>query len=121
MCSEPHIPRQRGSCLTSNVGQNNTKMPVGEIIAEIGLRLVVEILFYGIGYWIGFCVLKICTLGMITLAPFSTIEERNKGRGVDWSIYLYQNGRKMLKAEITAFIGILFIIGIGCLIYFLEK
>ena len=96
-------------------------MPIGEIIAEIGLRLVVEILFYGIGYWIGFCVLKICTLGLITLAPFSTIEEKNKGRRVDWSIYLYQNGRKMLKAEITAFIGILFIIGIGCLIYFLQK
>jgi hypothetical protein len=26
MCSEPHIPRQRGSCLTFNVGQNKTIM-----------------------------------------------------------------------------------------------
>ncbi len=96
-------------------------MPVGEIITEIGLRIVVEILFYGISYWIGFCVLKICTLGIITLAPFSTIEEKNKGRKIDWSIHLYQSGRKMLKAEITAFVGMLFIIGIGCLIYLLKK
>jgi hypothetical protein len=29
MCSEPHIPRQRGSCLTFNVGQN--KMSFSDI------------------------------------------------------------------------------------------
>ncbi len=96
-------------------------MPVGEIIAEIGFRIVVEILFYGIGYWIGFCVLKICTLGMITLAPFSTIDERNRNRRIDWSIYINHNGRRMLKAEVTAFIGMIFAIGVGCLIYVLQK
>jgi predicted HTH transcriptional regulator len=38
MCSEPHIPRQRGSCLTSNVRQKNMKTPeerISEIVTTI--------------------------------------------------------------------------------------
>ena len=96
-------------------------MPLGEIIAEIGLQIVFEILFYGIGFCIGYPFLKIITLGRIQLAPFSTIEWKNKGRKIDWSIYLFLKGRKMLKAEFTALVGILFIIGVGCAIYFIKK
>jgi hypothetical protein len=96
-------------------------MPVGEIIVEIGLRIVVEVLFYGVGYWIGFCVLKVGSLGFIEIAPFSTIEDKNKGRRIDWSIFLYRNGRRMLKAEVTAFVGMIFSIGFGCIIYLIQK
>jgi hypothetical protein len=83
-------------------------MPVGEFIAEMGLRLVVEIVFYGLFYWVGFFVLKVITFGGVTIAPLSTVGERHKARKIDWSIYLYRSGKRMLKAEFTALVGMIF-------------
>jgi len=92
-------------------------MPLGDIVAAFGLQLVLEILFYGIGYWSGFLILKLMTLGSIRIAPFSTIEQKNRGRKWDWSLFLNLNGKDYLKAEVVALIGILALIVFGVLLY----
>ena len=38
-------------------------MPIGEIILESGLRLILEIVLYGITYWPGFFILKLLSFG----------------------------------------------------------
>jgi hypothetical protein len=96
-------------------------MPVGEFIAEIGLRFVLEVVFYGIFYWIGFAVIKAASFGSARLAPLSTIEEKNrrkKGRKVDWSIWLHRPMQgKMLKAEAVCFVGMIVCGLIGYIVY----
>lgn len=92
-------------------------MPLGEILAELGLQVVFEFIFYGITYWLGFLILKILSLGQLPIAPFSTIQERNRGKKFDWSIWLYSHG-KVLKADCACLVGLLFIGAIGAGIYF---
>ena len=97
-------------------------MPVGEAIGEMILRPIFEIVCYGLFYWTGFVVLKIVTMGTIRLAPFSTIQEKNRSKKkryqIDWSIWLHRpmQGRS-LKAEYTCLVGILVWVGIGFGIY----
>jgi hypothetical protein len=83
-------------------------MPLGEIIAELGLRLVFEFVFYGITYWTGFVILKVITLGSARLAPFSTIGDKNGRRWIDWSFFLQTSGGRMLKMESICLVGMLF-------------
>ena len=96
-------------------------MPVGEFIAEIGLRLILEIVFYGIFYWAGFLVLKIASFGSIRLAPLSTIETKNrrkKGKKRDWSIWLHRTMQgKVLKAEVVCTVGAIFCGLVGYFVY----
>jgi hypothetical protein len=40
-------------------------MPVGEFIVEMGVRIILEIVIYGIFYWVGFLVLKVVSFGAI--------------------------------------------------------
>ena len=97
-------------------------MPVGEAIGEMILRPIFEIVCYGLFYWTGFVVLKIVTMGTIRLAPFSTIQEKNRSKKkwyqIDWSVWLHRpmQGRA-LKAECTCLVGILVWVGIGFGIY----
>ena len=94
-------------------------MPLGEILTELGLRVVIEFIVYGITYWLGFVVLKILSLGQLPIAPFSTIQERNRGRKLDWSIWLYSPfGPKALKADCACLVGFLFLVVIGVGFYF---
>jgi hypothetical protein len=95
-------------------------MPLGEFIAEIGLRIVFEVVFYGLAYWTGFIALKILSLGTLNLAPLMTIDERNNR--IDWSIWLHRPTRKRaLKAEITCVAGILCWVAVGFGIYFATR
>lgn len=97
-------------------------MPLGEFIAEIGLRIVFEIVFYGVAYWTGFIALKILSFGILNLAPLMTIEEKNRSKKrkkeIDWSIWLHRPMQgKALKAETTCLVGILCWIAVGFGVY----
>ena len=101
-------------------------MPLGEFIAEIGLRIVFEVIFYGLAYWTGFIALKILSFGTLNLAPLMTIEERNrskkKKKQIDWSIWLNRPMQgKALKAEMTCLVGILCWVAVGFGIYFATR
>lgn len=103
-------------------------MPVGEFIAEIGLRLVLEIVFYGIFYWVGFCILKFVTVGTIRLAPLSTIDTKNrrkkgkKGKKRDWSIWLHRPMQgKALKAEAVCVVGAVVCGLVGYFVYLATR
>lgn len=53
-------------------------MPIGELIAETGIRILFEIILYGFLYWTGYILLSALTFGRLPLAPFSTIDDRNR-------------------------------------------
>lgn len=97
------------------------KMPVGEFIVEIGIRVLVEIIFYGIFYWFGFVVIKAVTLGNVKLAPLSTIGDKNrrkKERKVDLNIWLHRPMQeRMLKAEAVCVVGVILCGVIGYVVY----
>lgn len=103
-------------------------MPLGEIIGEIVIRPILEIVLYGIGYWTGAVFLKTVTFGRIRLAPFSTMDEKNRSKKKqkwyqsDWDIWLRRpmQGRS-LKAECTLIVGILVWVIVGCGIYFATR
>jgi hypothetical protein len=99
-------------------------MPLGEFIAEIGLRIGFEVIFYGVTYWTGFIALKLLSFGTLNLAPLMTIEERNRSRKnrIDWSMWLHRPRRKKaLKAEITCLAGILCWVAVGFGLYFAPR
>ena len=101
-------------------------MPIGELIAEIGLRIVLEIIFYGLAYWTGFIALKVLSFGTVNLAPLTTIEERNrskrKKKQIDWSIWLHRPMQgTALKAEMTCLAGILCWVAVGFGIYLATR
>lgn len=97
-------------------------MPLGEILAELGLQALLEFIFYGITYWLGFLILKILSLGQLPIAPFSTIQERNRSKKFEWSIWLYSSYRgKALKADCACLVGILFLAAAGVGLYFTHK
>jgi hypothetical protein len=92
-------------------------MPLGEIIAELGLRIIFEFVFYGITYWTGFVILKVLTLGGARLAPFSTVGDKDRGRRIDWSFFLHTSSGRLLKMESVCLIGMLFWILVGVLVF----
>ena len=63
--------------------------------------------------------LKIATLGQLEIAPFSSIESRNRIKGIDWSIWLYRVGQsRVLKADCACWVGLLTLVSTGLGIYF---
>jgi hypothetical protein len=97
-------------------------MPLGEIFSGLGLLLILESILYGSIYWLGFLLLKIFSMGQLPIAPFSTIQERNEGKMIDWSIWLYSSYRsKALKADCACLVGLLFLIAVGVSLYFAAK
>jgi hypothetical protein len=101
--------------------RNSPEMPVGELIAEV----ILEIVLYGVAYFTGYVVLKAVALGTLRLAPLSTFEERNRGktgRRGDWSIWLHKTGSgRMLKAECVMAVGILTWAAAAIMIYFIVR
>lgn len=95
-------------------------MPFGEIIAEIGLRLLLEFVFYGVTYWTGFVILKLITLGRARLAPFSTSGDESRRRWIDWSFFLETSGGRKLKMESVCLVGMLFWILVGVLVFLIA-
>lgn len=92
----------------------------------LGLRLVFEVVFYGLAYWTGFIALKIFSFGTLNLAPLMTIEERNRRkkttRQIDGSIWLHRPMRKKaLKAEMTCLAGILCWVAVRFGVYFATQ
>lgn len=101
-------------------------MPVGEIIAEVIIRPIFELIFYGLTYWTGAFVLKASSIGNLRLSPLSTIHERNRGKRkwyqIDWSIWLHlPNKGRMLKAECVCLVGMLLWLGLGIGVYFVVR
>jgi hypothetical protein len=95
-------------------------MPLGDILAELGLRLLLELVLYGLTYWPGYLILKIVSLGQLELAPVSTFGDRNKGRVFDFSIWLYRDfAPSALRAEFVCLIGFLFWLLVATGVYFL--
>lgn len=101
-------------------------MPLGEFIAEIGFRIVLEVVIYGVAYWTGYVVLKVVSFGRLRLAPLMTIEERNrskiKRRQMDCSIWLRRPMQgKALKAEMTCVVGVMCWVAVGFGVYFVYR
>ncbi len=101
-------------------------MPLGEFVAEIGLRIFLEIVFYGAAYYTGYAIVAATTLGTVKPAPLSTIEHRNRSKAqkkqLDWSIWLYRPMKpKLLKAGIVCIIGVVTWAAIGTCAYFLTR
>jgi len=98
-------------------------MPIGEVIGELILRPILEIVICGIAYWSGYIVLKTISFGSMPLAPFTTLQEKNRSKQkwnqIDWSIWLHRpmKGRE-LKADVTTLIGFLCLVAIGVGCYF---
>lgn len=99
-------------------------MPIGEAIGEIIIRLILEIVLYGITYWTGFVFLKMVTFGAIRIAPLTTIDEKNRSKKkqkwyqCDWNIWLHRpmQGRA-LKAGCSLIVGFLVWVIVGFCIY----
>ena len=101
-------------------------MPLGEFIAELVLRALLEIVLYGFFYGVGFVFLKAVTFGKLRLAPLASIGERNRrrkgDRRIDWSIWLRRAGKgRALKAEWTCVVGALVLVAVGVLIYLVAR
>jgi len=101
-------------------------MPLGEFVAEIGLRIFLEIVFYGVAYYTGYAIVIVITLGIVQPAPLSTIDRRNrsktKKKESDWGIWLYPPMKpKLLKAGIVCIIGVATWAAIGVCTYFLTR
>ena len=99
-------------------------MPLGDAIAEIVIRPIFELIIYGVGYWVGYLVLSVLSLGQLKLAPLLSIDQRNrkkKGK-IDWSIWLHRPmlGR-VLKAEVVCLSGLLFMAGAACIYHFTTR
>jgi hypothetical protein len=99
-------------------------MPIGEAIAEIVIRPIFELIFYGVAYWVGYLGLSILSLGQLKLAPLMSIDQKNrkkKGK-IDWSIWLHRpmQGR-VLKAEVVCLSGLLFVAGAAFSYYFITR
>jgi hypothetical protein len=95
-------------------------MPLGDILAELGLRLILEFVVYNLTYWPGCLLLKIASLGHLELAPLSTFGDRNKGRVFDFSIWLHRDFEaSVLRAEFVCLVGLLFWLLVATGVYFL--
>jgi len=103
-------------------------MPLGEVIGEIIIRPILEIVIYGLAYWTGYLFLKTVTLGSIRLAPFTSIDEKNRSEKNkkwyqgSWDMWLHlpMKGR-FLKAECTLIVGFLVWLVVGLSIYFTSR
>lgn len=99
-------------------------MPAAEFIAETFLRVIVESVLYGLSYFTGACVLALVTLGQISLAPFSSLHERNRNKKLwnDWSIWLHRPmQKKALRAEAICAVGFFTWIALGLAAYYVTK
>lgn len=93
-------------------------MPLGEEIGEVVLRVVIEIVFYGVGYLF----LKILSFGNLPLASFSSLEDRNPSEKKTWtlrqSIWLKRREKgRILKAECVILAGTLVAVAISVIWY----
>lgn len=97
---------------------------IGEFIAEVILKPVLEIVLGGIAYHSGALVLSILTFGAMPLAPLDSLGDRSPGKlpwhqGILWRSR--PGKRRELRAEWVCATGVLLWIGIGVLIYFLSR
>ena len=102
-------------------------MPLGEAIAEIGIRLILEPALYAAGYGTGYVVLSLCSLGKLELASWTTIGERQRLKKKDrqWSFVFgiwrrSKGGGRQLTAEVVTCTGIVFWILVGIAIALLA-
>lgn len=101
-------------------------MPIGEIVAEVVIRPLLEFVLYALSYMTGFVLLKAITMGTIRLAPMDSLHEKNRKRSkwyqIDWSIWISRPGKgRMLRAESTCLVGFLVWALIGVAIYFSNR
>ncbi|MGB1129855.1 MAG: hypothetical protein ACPG4K_07385 [Haloferula sp.] len=87
-------------------------MPIGEFVTEITLRVILEFIVLGTAYWTGWILLKLLSWGRLRIAPFKTLETRNRTKGKpwlgDWSIWLHNHsGSKSLKADASCLTGLI--------------
>lgn len=94
---------------------------IGSILSELGLRAIIEFIVYGTTYWIGYGTLSLVSVGRIDMAPFSTLGDENENKHIDWSIWLYRDGRRMLKMESVCGVGILVILSAALVAYLIIK
>ncbi|MES2657585.1 MAG: hypothetical protein V4689_03150 [Verrucomicrobiota bacterium] len=98
-------------------------MPLGEIIAEIFIRGILEVIVYGLAYYTGALVLTLASFGRLRLAPLETFQDRNRGEKW-WSgnIWLLRPGRaRALRAEWICVFGLFVWAVAGFAIYFSMK
>lgn len=99
-------------------------MALGEIFGEVIIRVFGEFLFYTVFYFTGYALIWVITLGQVSIAPLSSMDEWNRGknRWTDWSIWLTRSGsgKKLLKAQFVCFAGMIFWILAAVAAYFIA-
>ena len=97
---------------------------IGEIIGEVILQPILEIAVCGIGYGVGFIVLKIGSLGKNnTIINIGTKKEKEK-KWYQIDISIWENkskNNKIVSAEITLILGLVSIVIFGVILYFLFR
>ena len=98
-------------------------MPLGEIIADIFIRGILEIIFYGLAYYTGAVFLILTSFGRLRLAPLATLHDKNRGeKWWSWNLWLKRPGRgRALRAEIICLVGMLVWVIAGIAIYYFTK
>jgi hypothetical protein len=96
-------------------------MPLGEIIAGLGLTVVFDIVVHGVVYWTGFVILKALTLGAARLEPFSTIvADKKRARSRDVNQHSGRLNSRTLSAGSVCLVGLLFYVLAAGLALFLA-
>jgi len=83
-------------------------MPLGEIIAEIIVRPIIEIVVYGIFYITGRVVLFACSFGQLRLAPIDAYGEKSEDSDLRSGIWLRRPGqRPAIRAEVQCVVVVI--------------
>ncbi len=93
---------------------------LGEFVAEILVKPLLEIILGGAAYYTGAMVLSILTMGALPLAPLDSWGEKDRGkeRWYHWALWRSGPGRRNeLKAEWVCLVGFLVWIAVGVSIY----
>jgi len=101
-------------------------MPIGEVVAEVIVRPLLEIVVGGFLYFFGWLTLMIISIGRLDLDSLSNLGRKPKNKAawytLDYNLWTTDNQKtRKIRAEFTCCIGFLSLGLIGIIIYFLTK
>jgi len=95
---------------------------MGELLVELLLRPLFEIIIHVLGYALGYLVVTILSLGLLTPAPLSQSADSEFRKSLKipwWHVTYRKNGQRYMLAEMVVLVGILSSVAIGVLIFWI--
>jgi len=89
-------------------------------IIEALLRPIFELLLYVLGYWLGYLVVVVLSLGCLTPAPFEEIEDRKFRQYIGirwWHLTYHRESERFRRAECVVLVGLASLATVCALIY----